>query len=1068
MINVKKILNGGIDSDSSPQLIDDDAYLNAMDARMAISSNGRDKRWENIKGTTEITAISSLLPVTGTNFTIGTAVDRARGWILIFNVNSLGEDGIYAYDKPNNLGYIVLVSSNLNVPLNFSKSNRVNRNAKVIGDLLYWTDNSNQPRKVNYIAGIKTNQPAFVTDVAPYSLPIDYKVIAWIKRPPIYTLLYEKRTQAGLTANLTQENAFFFCYQYKYRDNELSPLSSFSDLCPFNTVPNYFFGGRTFSIRVSVAPDTFNKVFISVPYTEKVPDDVQQINIYVRYGEAGAVSVIKNYNKAIAADALAIANHNASVSQGTFLSFDFFNNVKGDTLGSLDIYEDDGTPLQMGTIESARIRQFAANCLLGYDSPTTTSLAVSSSTVTMLDSITTFHNYRGFRQGSKYVPSITFYDEFKRKCGSTAIGEYLMPNYNDWQTGTPIVNSTLNWTLSNGGAVAEIPDWAYYYSIDITKDLTCSSFLCANMNGKSGLGYAILQTDGTYTIRQNYDETVYAIVFNLELLNRQTMGYVFSDGDFCILTNNQNATVLVLKILGTSGINLLLEPRDIGNTADQAIWHWKAMIFTPRTKALNEANYERGNIYNVVNPTTNTRTYQTLSGSILGDIYAFSLAYAPYFGTKKLIVESMSPNYRQYKDWETSAGFANFVLLIGQERLKTTILFSNTYPSPRVNGLNRFQPLNRTDIGDSSGQIQQLILTNKKEEDGTVMLVITENDVSSAYLGEVQLVGASKNANLAIVNDVIGTINTLKLNSGTMNPESVFEYMGNVTWFDVKNGFISQYSSNGIFPVSDFKLNRFFKKYAEDYQNTNTTVIDTINGFHHICLCVDPYHREVMVTLPALIYDNYAEVLPSYSSVPPYATSIINRFDVYDKLGKTMSFDFQENKWRCNYSFLSEWMEQVDNQLFLFKNGKMHSHSTNASAYNTYFGQQYPLRLCASWNLKETPSVIKDVFEVAIEGNVAPYFSVLMSTYPWTQLTDLSPADWKQLEGVYFASWFRDRLSVNTGTANPDENLYKGDVVKSAYPFVMFEWQQYAALMYVNFIQMGFGISRGTQMLLNK
>lgn len=1070
MINIKKIFTGGINSDDDERLIDDDSYLNAMDARLAISSNGRSMRLESIRGTSELDS-EGLLPENGNNFCIGTAVDRARGWLIRFNYNSLGEDGIYAYDPANGIGYKVILSSDISEPLNFSKSSRINRNAKVIGDLLYWTDNNNQPRKVNYIAGIKTLQPSFDTDVAPYTLPIDYKVIAWVKSPPIYPLIFEKQTDTGFTANLTQDETFFFVYQYVYRDNEYSPLSMFSDLCPFNAVPNYYIGGSTqaYGIRISVSADTYNNVFISVPYTEKIPQDVQQINIYVRYGENGVVSLIKNYNKEISADATAIANHNASVTQDTFLSFNFFNNIKGVTLGDSEIVENDGTPLAIKTIEAARDRIFGADILSGYDAPTTTSLAVTSSTQTMTDSLPTFHSYRSFRAGSKYKPCVSFYDEYKRKCGCIPIDEYLMPNYVDFQplASTPTINSTLNWTLNNAAAATEIPDWAYYYSIDLTKDLSVSSFLTTVVQGGDGISYAIKNSDNTYTYTGLYDQTRYAVIIKLILLNREGQGYVYNEGDYCILSSADSSTVHTLKILQVDGQFLFLELADVG-FLPQNTNAYKAMIVTPRVRSVDEPYYERGQIYNVTNPTESGRQYETLNGSVLGDIYAFALQYS-YWSSKHLIYESMSPNTRQWKRWETNIGFANFNILLGQQELKTTVPFSNKYINgTRTNGLSRFEPLNRKDIGNTSGSIQNLILTNKKEEDGTVMLIITENEVLSAYLSEVQLVGAASNADVATSSEVIGTINALKLNSGTANPESVFEYMGIVFWFDGKNGWVSQYSSNGVGAVSDFKMNRFFKNYAANYQATSQSVINTINGFSHICMCIDPFQREVLVTLPALIYENYAQTLPSYSSVPPYATSIINRFDISDSLGKTMTFDFEKNKWRANYSMMAEWSEYVDNQLYLFKNGAMYSHSTNQEAYNTYFGVQYPLRLCAVWNMQKEPSAIKTVSEIALEASVQPDFSVLYSPSPNLQITDLSADDdWENLEGVWYASWFCDRLSPNV-SGTPDEKLYTGDEMISPTPMFMGEWQQNSELMFINFIQIGFQVSRGQKMILNK
>lgn len=1187
MINVKKIFLGGINSDDDARLIDDDAYLNLMDARVAISGNGRNLRVENTKGTTLLD--NNLLPA-GNNFCIGTAVDRARGWVLRFNWNSEGEHGIYAHEKSTGTNYIVLLNSNIiaervacsmqffgggsnygttatysytgyavtgddyqisfqeflgipnfgvsvtvlfsesldealvrlvaafnsnsvaiangltaslsgtdinfdfngnlwlgsnlinlatqtNKPLNFSKSHRINRNAKVIGDLLYWTDNNNQPRKVNIIAGIKTNQPSYVTEVEPYQIPIDYKVISWIKRPPIYPAIWEKKIDTSFPINLIQDESFFIAYKYTYRDNEISALSTFSKLIPYNNVTNAFYGRSSNSspqdILRYIGAALENYIKVSIPYTEKIDQDVVKISIYSKIGENGKFSLIKEYNKDVAADLLAINNHNKSTTQGNFLSFNFYNNINGASIGGSDIEESDGVPILMKTIDSARNRLFSGNFLSGYSSPVKTSLQIGSS-FKNVDANSGFQYIQSFRSGSKYMASISFYDEFKRKCGYISVPEYTIPTVQNFQGSLLQLNDTIEWTLSNLDAVNQIPDWAYYYSVDLTKDLTTGYFLTmASLKLTDSIGYADKNLDGTFTYSTIYTPTRFGVTIDISNLLKSNRGYVFNEGDYCEISFSNTSTLYRKKILAVSnGDNIIVELFDLGSIPSSPApvsIGLKITIITPKTKSIDELVYEKGALYNITNPTLSNRTYEALSGSIEGDIYINGGRFSVYNTTQYVVMENMSPNSNKYKNWETNSGFVNVANTVGQKKLATTLTFSDTYINgTRTNGLNKFQPLNRKDVGNTSTQIQNLVLTNKKQEDGTVMLIVTENEILSAYLSEVQLVGATNNSSLATANEVIGTINALKLNSGTLNPESVFEYMGEVFWFDRKNGFISQYSVNGVSPQSDYKLNRFFKRYAEDYSNTNASVIENINGFSHVPMCIDPYHREVMVTLPALIYENYAETLPSYSSVPPYTTSIINRFDVYDKLGKTMALDFQQNKWRCNYSFMPEWMEQVDNQLFLFKNGEMYSHSTNESAYNTYFGVQYPMRLCAVWNIKELPSAIKDVFEIAIEGNAIPNWSVLYSPYPNIQITDLVAGDYKDIEGVKYANWYRDRISPNTGTSNPDENLYKGDFMKSATPYVMLEFSEYNSLMYINFVQMGFGISKATQMLLNK
>lgn len=487
-------------------------------------------------------------------------------------------------------------------------------------------------------------------------------------------------------------------------------------------------------------------------------------------------------------------------------------------------------------------------------------------------------------------------------------------------------------------------------------------------------------------------------------------------------------------------------------------------LYTPNKDTVSESYYGYGDIYAVTNPTLNTRTYSTLSGTILGDAFKItrtinqSTSYYP---------EAMSPNDLKWQLWQRSLSFFNTVDYIGQQVKKDSIAFSDTFINgSNTNGLCSFQPLNQTDIGSSSGQVQKLVLTNKQQESGTVMLILTDNECLSAYLGETQVVASAKNTFISVSDGVIGTINELRGNSGTINPESVIQYLSEVYWVDVNNGWVTQYSSNGLFPISSFKMSRFFQRYLKNYAAASTGNLDNINGFHHISMMIDPFHKRVQVVLPALIYENYAATLPSYSSVPSYATSIVNRFDAYDELGKTMSFDFINNKWKESFQYLPEWSEYVGDKMYGFKAGLMYIHDADTTNYNKFYGTNYPVRFMFTNNLP--PSAVKDMFDMSIEGNVIPNFTVLYSTFPWVQISDLTSSDYRAEEGVQYVRFLRDRLSVNTGSSDPDLNLNIGQIVQSEVPQIMLEIQAYSELSYINAINVGWSTSKGQAKIVNK
>jgi len=614
--------------------------------------------------------------------------------------------------------------------------------------------------------------------------------------------------------------------------------------------------------------------------------------------------------------------------------------------------------------------------------------------------------------------------------------------------------TSMAWILSNVAPALEIPDWAIYYDILITKNLRTRFFI-------QGLALLIQYARGfgttAITYQNNYDGFVNAIGIDMAVLTNDGVGYVFNEGDLCRIYLGNTSTVYELQVIGQDGDYFLVKPMDLGSFSPQPGCYFE--IYTPYKASEDETFYTIGQSYLVSNPGTSLRTYTTTSGNINGDITRFTYAGGLYRN------EKMSPNSKRWQDWFQIYGEANFSSLLGQVNKTNFIQWSNTrIQGSQVNGLSTFDALDEKSLPEGMGEINKLQVANKITEEGNIMLAIGVKETASLYLGEVQVVAASQNAFLASSPSVIGTVNLLRGSYGTINPESVVEYLGVVFFIDILNGVFVQYSKAGLEPVSRYKQSRFFKRYCKDYLDASPGNLDNINGFHHIPTGIDAYHKEAMCTLPGLIYQNYATTLPSYSSVPSYATSIINRFDIYDQLGKTMCFSFEENKWGSNFEYLAEMYCYLQNTNFAFKNGIPYTMNTNTTNWNTFFGVQYPMRLCFPGNLN--PSALKVLNNIAIESNVIPDYTVALTNLPNVQITDLTASDYTDQESVMCADFFMDRIDPNAvGTA--DEKLYTGNSLTDFSIFVMCEFQQYNSLAWVQFVNIGYSLSRGQKNILN-
>jgi hypothetical protein len=1151
---IEKRFFKGMDGDNNLRVVEDTSVLNLMNGRVGVTEYGRSLRVENVPGTTRIN--DSVLPPYGSHQTIGGCTDFARNNLIWFNYNTVGDHGIYCYEGSTGNTYAVLYDSQVTGGLNFSKTSRIDRNCKVIGDLLAWTDDNNEPKCINYIAGIKTNHASFSTDVLPYAWPMKYESTTLIKRAPVYVLQVDKDVDSGFDNNLIKDRAYQFTYRYHYRDRQISALAAYSRLMPFN------------------APTaTTNCIDINLSFSEYIDNDILQIDICVRYGNIGKTFVVKKYNKDNSDDLAAIVLHNAGT---TALGFRFYDDIVGEPVDDIAANTPyDNVPLQAKTAEAAKNRIFLGNVLSGYDTPTKSSLAVtltntdtgasgsfagtwgyitlnanyidsglqddfmfpfvrrtSDNTLYYFPSVRNSSIWNGgvgsvpatinlseatqtavseatlvaylkatnyptggsvgspvwdvaysisfaslgaatvleftptsvnqfFKSNSTYLVNIAFYDRFRRKCGVIRNPVQVSIPIRTWaQTSFTTI---LQWTLSNTNAATEIPDWAYYYQIHITKNQTTRFFTQSRVTNAT---YAIKNNDGTYTYgNPNFTDKTYAVAFDISLMNSYGLGYNFTEGDFAniFFTTGDPYT---LPVLGVDGNWVLLAPIDFGfglNSNTNLLLE----LYTPHRAGLNEAYFEVGDMIAISNPTTSGRAYSTLVGQINGDTYAVQRTdkNGGVYPNSLYITEAMSPNDNNWQIWETDTGWPTFFDDIGQVAKTQAIVFTDTLiPGTRVNGLNKFQPLNQQFVDRELGQIEKLQLSSKAQEEGTVMLCIGQRQIASIYLGEVQLVGATRDAFVAQSTGVINNIYVLKGMLGTRNPESVVEHRGLVFGYDIDNGCWWQYSSNGLDVISRYNMKRFFQRYSKDYAAASTGNLDNINGFHHVPSGVDPFHKELVCTMPGLIYSNYATSLPSYTSVPTYASSIINRFDICDQLGKSMCFRYEENQWGHNFEYMAEFYETMQNKMFAFKNGYLYTMYSNTANWNTFFGTQYPLRICTLAN--SNPSALKDLQMIALESSNAPNYTVALTAVPFQQITDLTSDNYSNEENVFYAYFMQDRLSPNaSGTAV--EKMLTGDVLKDFAIQVMCEWQQYSSLIYVNFCNLGYELSKGQKAITN-
>jgi len=196
--------------------------------------------------------VNSLLPATGTNKTICQKYDAINNRIFFFNYNSLGNHGIYVYNRLSNT-FQRLVEVGINTtgdPLEFTAESHTNIDIiygdSTLGDLLLFVDSLGRPSKINInralSGGYGTIQRSFL-DVAKEPAPI----------PPIVVYEYD----AANTVNNLRKKLFRFKIRWVFDDQDKAVTSSQCEMAlPWNSFEQAYDSNPAANCRLAIVYQT--------------------------------------------------------------------------------------------------------------------------------------------------------------------------------------------------------------------------------------------------------------------------------------------------------------------------------------------------------------------------------------------------------------------------------------------------------------------------------------------------------------------------------------------------------------------------------------------------------------------------------------------------------------------------------------------------------------------------------------------------------------------------------------------------------------------------------------------
>jgi len=257
--------------------------------------------------------------------------------------------------------------------------------------------------------------------------------------------------------------------------------------------------------------------------------------------------------------------------------------------------------------------------------------------------------------------------------------------------------------------------------------------------------------------------------------------------------------------------------------------------------------------------------------------------------TSKLVLRASSTTTAN-PFWNTSAGKPAVLISknLNPTGRKNTIRYGGNYVAgTKINNLSSFFALDSDDVPVENGEIMSLQRVSRLQGTGNMLLALCKNETAYVLLGEQELTQSNNQSILSISSNVIGTIRNLGYNYGLQEKQSVFNYKGNVWWWDNYNKKVIKYNEQGIELVSDNFMRSHFLTKSGDAK-----------------FAFDPFYNMCFVSIG----------------------SDTNSIGYSDTL----------KRWVSEYSFKVDYAESYGDKMVLVKDGVVHL--SLQSGYNAFLG----------------------------------------------------------------------------------------------------------------------------------
>lgn len=801
-----------------------------------------------------------------------------------------------------------------------------------------------------------------------------------IKSPPKFA---PKLSPVAYTNETNLTNKLFeFRYRYIYKDDESSVLSPNSKVSEILTAGN--------AIEVDI-----NDIRI-LDY--KFLSELKAIELIVRDSNISVWKVAKRFTP---------QEFFFILGKHTFTNNEELSAISEEEASKLS----EAIPLTSNVLEVMDNRLVVDEKENGYD---TVDVDVDLELVinTELPTTATFPRSVLKRPGN-YKWGIVYFDNYNRSntVSKNAKMDLYVPGFSEDLDGFSYINDTgkkrgiaeLNWKIKH-----QPPIWAKHYAWVRTEETIHNEFLQSRINSVE-----YLKDDLTATTYGSPDATIIKLKFDhwndFNNSNSEAdYGWSYVKGDkIRLLKNEANAwenTIYESELVSQEdGITISVKN-------DPAFPEQKQFslveLFTPGKEVENSLYHEIGEFFDIGNAGESDRFHEgnvssqdpnDYSGTPAegvfkeGDVY--KLVSSDYQGAAALLVESKTTNQKVFDMRSFSKGRANiFTTEPGKSFDSNKLRYSNVSLSGTgINGFSNFDFLNSYELPIEYGKIKSL------KRVSNILLCVMAREAVSLYINENIYTDLTGQDTVAISDKFIGDDRILRGAFGTDNPESVIVQDSNAYWFCANKGKFVRYGGDGLTPISEYFMSRFFQNKGRLLMANSGKVFTSF----------DKFNGKLVIAFTKILDDGLNELSDS----------------------ETLTFDEAKNVWTSFWSYKPERMGKVDSYLVSFESGDLYLHSTN-SVNNNFYGTQYKSQIKFVFN--DEPDIQKVSESISIESS--ELWVPIEITTPEGQKTSLTAPDFEKLENFYYSNILKDENTPDV--SNP---ITRGEDVRSNIFFVLLE-----------------------------